>query len=383
MTEVTIPEVTPEKLVAAVEAGDEIQVLDVRAPQRLANGTIDIVSPHRFLNIKGSEVLALEDLGTTDLDRDLRVAVVCGLGNDSRRIAKHLNDHGFEAASVAGGMAAWMRCSIARELETPAPLDRFVQFDRIGKGALGYVLISDGEAFIVDPPRDVDAYVAAIAEARAVVVGVADTHAHADYISGGPALAARYGVPYHLHAADRVYPYDGTPGKVEARELVDGQRIRLGRAVVDVVHTPGHTEGSVSFRLGDHFVLTGDFIFVGSVGRPDLGGKTEEWTGVLWESLRRAKSEWPGKVAIYPAHYASAAERNADHTIGQPFVDLCQSNEPLAIDDGQVFARWIEERAGAFPDVYRRIKAINLGLETVDDLEAQELEAGKNQCALG
>jgi glyoxylase-like metal-dependent hydrolase (beta-lactamase superfamily II) len=369
------PEITPEELVEAVERGEEIHVLDVRAPQRLAAGRIDIVPEERFHNVRGSELLAREDPG---VPRGAHIAVVCGLGNDSRRIAQHLAGHGYEAASVVGGMVAWNRTVIARELPAPPELDRIVQLDRIGKGALGYVLVSDGEAFVVDPPRYVEAYEGAIGGAR--IVGVGDTHAHADYISGGEALARAYDAPYYLHPADAIYPYDGTPGALRFKPVVGGERLRVGRAEIEVVHTPGHTEGSVTYKCGDAFALTGDFIFVSSVGRPDLGGKTDEWTKVLFESLRAAKRAWPATIRIYPAHYGSAAERAADRSVGAPLGEL--RNEPLRIDDAGKFAQWIASRAGKFPDAYRRIKAINIGLESVEDAEADELEAGRNECAL-
>jgi glyoxylase-like metal-dependent hydrolase (beta-lactamase superfamily II) len=189
-------------------------------------------------------------------------------------------------------MAGWMQLAMQRDLPPPSSLDHLVQFDRVGKGALGYLLVSDGAAFIIDPPRDPSAYLAAAAEASAKVVGVADTHCHADYLSGGPALAAALEVPYYLHPADSSYPYDGTPGRLSIRELTDGSEIALGRASVRASHTPGHTEGSVTFLVDDEAAFTGDFIFVASIGRPDLAGKTAEWTEQLWASLATRIARW-------------------------------------------------------------------------------------------
>jgi len=374
-----VPEMTPEELVLAIERGQEIHVLDVRAPQRLAGGRIDIVPEERFLNIRGSEVLARADIG---LAPSARVAVVCGFGNDSRRIAQFLNERGFRAASVTGGMVGWMRTVVRRDLAPPPELDRFVQLDRIGKGALAYVLVSDREALVVDPPRHLEPVNALLAKARARLVGVADTHAHADYLSGGPALARAHGVPYYLHPADAVSPYDGRPARVAFTPVVNGQRLRVGRAEIEALHTPGHTEGSVTFRLGDRFALTGDFIFVASVGRPDLGDRTEEWTKVLYRSLAEAKRAWPKGLSIHPAHYAAAMERGADRVVGAPFGEILRTNEPLRIAGEEEFAGWIRARAGKFPESYRRIKAINLGLEQAKAAEADELEAGRNECAL-
>jgi len=368
-------EITPENLVQAVEGGEDVHILDVRAHERLASGRIDIVPADRFHNVRGSELLARDDPG---IPRGAHVAVVCGLGNDSRRVAAHLSSHGYRAESVAGGMIAWNHTVIARELKAPPQLDRLVQLDRIAKGALGYLLVSDGEAFVVDPPRFVEAYEGGLRGAK--LVGVADTHAHADYISGAEALARAHFVPYYLHPSDAIYPYDGTPGALRFKPVAGGERLRVGRAELEVVHTPGHTEGSVTWKCGDAFALTGDFLFVKSVGRPDLGGKTDEWTKVLFESLRAAKRAWPRTLRIYPAHYGAASERAADHTVGGALGDL--ANEPLRIDDAGRFAAWIRARAGKLPDAYRRIKAINIGLESVEDEEADVLEAGRNECAL-
>ncbi|NJN14470.1 MAG: MBL fold metallo-hydrolase [Planctomycetes bacterium] len=190
-------------------------------------------------------------------------------------------------------------------------------------------------------------------------------------------------VPYHLHPKDAIYPYDGTPGKVRFEKCEEGSTIRFGRATLTVEHTPGHTEGSVSYRLGDDLAFTGDFLFIASVGRPDLGGKTDEWTKVLWKSMERARASWPKGMRIYPAHYASARERNPDQSFGKPFGELLETNAPLAMKGEPEFTAWVKSKAGKFPDAYKTIKAINVGLRKATDLEAEELEAGKNECALG
>jgi glyoxylase-like metal-dependent hydrolase (beta-lactamase superfamily II) len=374
---------TAEELVRRIEAREEVHILDVRAPFHLGSGRIDIVPGERFHNIPGSEVLKQENLMQIGLPRDAPIAVVCGHGKDSRVVSDHLNARGFQCKSLAGGMVAWMGLTVPRELDPPPDCDHLIQFDRIGKGALGYVLISDREALIIDPPRHTPAFLDVIQGFGAKVIGVGDTHAHADYISGGPRLARDLGVPYYLHPKDAVYPYDGTPGKIDFEVAEDGRCIQVGRTSVNVVHTPGHTEGSVCYLIGDHAALTGDFVFVNSVGRPDLGGKAEEWTQVLWHSLERARAEWPSRTRIYPAHYSSMSERNADCTVGKAFEELRRSNSSLTIDSRDRFTEWVLSKTGSFPDAYRRIKGINVGLENPSEADMDELDAGRNQCALG
>ncbi len=256
-----------------------------------------------------------------------------------------------------------------------------MQFDRVGKGALAYLLVSEGNAFIIDPPRRPDAVLEAARTRGATVIGVADTHVHADYISGAPALARDLEVPYYLHPADAVYPYDGTPGRLDFEPLADGAELSVGRSTIRVMHTPGHTEGSVTYLVDDAAAFTGDFIFVESIGRPDLAGKTDEWKHALWQSLERAKREWPADLEIYPAHYATDAERRPDRSVGARFGELLEGNDALGMT-AEAFGAWIDSRAGAFPEQYRQIKAVNVGLMAVTEPQAEELEVGRNECAV-
>ncbi len=376
------PEMTVEELARAVERGEDVHVLDVRAPARVAAGRIEIVGDSRFHNVVGSKLLAVSDPADVDLARDRPVAVVCGHGNSSKAVTAHLGRLGFDARSLKGGMAAWMNLVVPRPLHPPSALDALVQFDRVGKGSLGYLLVSDGEALIIDPPREHAAYLDAAQDARARVVGVADTHVHADYISGAPGIAAALSVPYHLHPADAVYPYDGTPGSLSFAAIEDGSAITFGRCSLRVIHTPGHTQGSVTYVVDEEAGFTGDFIFVHSLGRPDLAGKSAEWTEKLWASVESARREWPKDMIIYPAHYAADTERRADRCVAAPLGDLLRDNEPLTISSADAFRRWVQARATPFPDTYMKIKAVNVGLLEVDEREAEELEVGKNECAV-
>ncbi len=378
----TPSEMTPEELLRRVEAGDVIQVLDVRAPHRLAaGGHIDVIPTDRFFNMAGSQVRALDDLDQIGIARDQPVAVVCGHGNSSKPIAALLHERGFAASSLVGGMAGWMMTAHPRALPAPTGLDHLIQLDRVGKGALAYLLVSDGQALVIDPARNIELYTTRARELGAEIVGVADTHVHADYISGGPALAAQLGVPYYLHPADNAHVYEGTPGKLDISPIEDGGTISVGRAILEVMHTPGHTEGSVTLLLGDEAAFTGDFIFINSLGRPDLGGNVDAWAALLWKTVCRARESLPGEIMIYPAHYASDAERAENRTISATFEAIRAESEPLAMKSEEEFIAWVKGRTSSFPEAYRRIKVANVGLLEITDEEAEELEVGKNECA--
>jgi len=376
-------EISARELAGLFDEGAPIQIMDVRAPERVERNRIDLVPPDRFRNIPGSQLVKHTTLDGTGLDPDLPVVVICGRGQDSRTLTLHLERMGLDARSLAGGMAVWMRLTVPRELDAPEGLDRLVQFDRMGKGCLGYLLISGEEAFIVDPPLDFGAYLETLEASGARLVGVADTHVHADYISGGPDLARRFGIPYYLHPADAVYPYDGRKGPLDFHAISDGDAVELGATTIQVTHTPGHTEGSVTYLVEERVALTGDFLFVESVGRPDLAGKEQEWARGLWSSLTRAIREWSDGLAVYPAHYAAETERRMGRAVGSPFGTLLRENEILKIQDPEVFYHEILKQRASFPEAYRKIKAINVGLAPVVESEVEELEVGRNECALG
>jgi glyoxylase-like metal-dependent hydrolase (beta-lactamase superfamily II) len=257
-----------------------------------------------------------------------------------------------------------------------------VQLDRVGKGALSYVLVSDGDAVVVDPGRHIERYDALLTELRATPAAVVDTHIHADYLSGARAAAARWQVPYFLHPDDAVSPYDQTPGKLTYQALCDGDTIAFGRATLRAAHVPGHTLGSIALLADDGLALTGDFLFVKSVGRPDLGGQAESWAKLLWHSLERARHSWPGDLLVLPAHYAGEDERRADRAVAARFDVISATNAAAAIQDERVFLKWIADHTAPFPDAYRTIKEANLGLGQLSDADAEVVESGPNQCAI-
>ena len=152
-------------------------------------------------------------------------------------------------------------------------------------------------------------------------------------------------------------------------------------------HTPGHTEGSATFVAGGlhsaGVAFTGDFLFVDSIGRPDLAGRMEAWTGDLWRSLVRARDEWGPQVRLLPAHYAGEGERNADRTVDRAFGEARETNATLRIETEDEFRGWVESHVSSPPEAYPHIKAINVGLVEVTPQQADILEAGRNECAVG
>jgi glyoxylase-like metal-dependent hydrolase (beta-lactamase superfamily II) len=169
-----------------------------------------------------------------------------------------------------------------------------------GCGSLGKCAVVDAHE------HDVDDYAAFAASKGMRITHVIDSHVHADHYSGGPALAKRVGAAYCLHElADVAIPFE---------PLRDGQEVELGNTRVKVLHTPGHTAESMCLVVSDlrrgpdpWFVLTGDTLFVGAVGRPDLPGRARESAGELHDSIHSKLLALPDDIEIYPGHFAGSA----------------------------------------------------------------------------
>ena len=377
-----LPQIPPQELAERLDHGESLQVLDVRSAEKVAAGHVALGSALDFRAMPNSKLLALSSLEVLGLDPKRAVAVICNRGNSSKQTTTFLRERGYEAFSVIGGMAAWEAVYVARRLAPTPSLAHVVQVDRLGKGALSYILVSDGDAVVVDPGRHLDRYDALLAELDATPAAVVDTHMHADYLSGASAAAARWQVPYFVHDDDAVSPYDSTPGRFAHQSLSDGDTIAFGHAALRAVHVPGHTLGSIALIADDGLALTGDFLFVRSVGRPDLGGQAEAWAKLLWKSLELVRRAWPGDLLVLPGHYASEEERRADRAVAARFDVIAATNAAARIQDEGAFLRWVADHQAVPPEAYRTIKLANLGLVDLSDSDATMLESGPNQCAV-
>jgi hydroxyacylglutathione hydrolase len=178
----------------------------------------------------------------------------------------------------------------------------FQQLVNEDAGCLSYLIgcSQAGAAIVVDPARDrVDEYLRLARKKGLKITHILETHTHADHISGGRELAALTQAPILLHRESRAV--------FEHGDLADGDEIRIGKIAFKILHTPGHTPDSICLLVTDHeradepwFILTGDTVFIGDVGRPDLGGA--QAAAGLYDSLQRAILPLDDSVEVYPAH---------------------------------------------------------------------------------
>jgi hydroxyacylglutathione hydrolase len=224
-----------------------------------------------------------------------------------------------------------------------------------------YMLASEGEAVVVDPQRDVEIYLKAAEEHQVKIRHIFETHLHADFVSGHNELAARTGATIYIGAsAGAAFPHVG---------VRDGFELRVGKARISALETPGHTPESVCLVITDEeksskpwAVLTGDTLFLGDVGRPDLS-KThtpKQLAGLLFDSLHNKLLKLSDDVLVYPAHGAGSlcgrnmrAERSS--TMGTERL----TNYALQIKSREDFVRQLTENLPARPEYFLQDAEIN------------------------
>jgi len=207
----------------------------------------------------------------------------------------------------------------------------------------------------VDPQaNDIDTYIE-FAKAKGMEIKyIVDTHVQADHVSGGRTLAQLTGADYCLHESADV-AFDFT-------QLTDDQHLDLGNVSVHVLHTPGHTPESICLLVTDKtrgpepwFLLTGDTLFVGAIGRPDLPGNVKESAAQLYESLHQKLLVLPETLEIYPAHFSGSL--CGAGMSGKPMSTLAfekRWNPTLALDRGS----FIEKMASTSPPKPAEMEAV-------------------------
>jgi hydroxyacylglutathione hydrolase len=224
-----------------------------------------------------------------------------------------------------------------------------------------YLLASEGEAVVIDPQRDVELYLNAAAEQGATIRHIFETHLHADFVSGHRELAARTGAKIYMGAQSGA-TFEHVP-------VSDGFQLRFGKASISVLETPGHTPESICLVVTDTeksrapwAVLTGDTLFIGDVGRPDLSPRhtPAQLAGHLYDSLHTKLMTLADSVLVYPAHGAGSlcgknmrAERSS--TIGTERL----TNYALQIESREEFIRQLTSNLPARPEYFARDAEIN------------------------
>lgn len=371
----TVKSISPKDVADQVIKQEPVYILDVRDTEASKDWKIE-GSNVQLLNIPFKELKGSGSSELADLPKDRPVYTVCAKGNTSKQAAEYLTESGFENIySIEGGMAAW-----SEQLEPVKIGDveggAIYQFVRLGKGCLSYLIESDGEAAVIDANRMIENYKKFAQENGLTIKYVLDTHLHADHISGGKALADDSGAAYYLP------PEDADEVVIDFEAATDGLKLEVGKTVIEAIYSPGHTIGSTTFLVDDQYLLTGDILFVESIGRPDLAGKAQDWADDLYETLNKRYKELAGDLLVLPAHYAESGEINEDGSVSEKLSVLYEKNEGLQIKDEASFIKRVTEGLKEQPNAYEEIRQTNMGKLKPEPEKASEMETGPNNCAV-
>ncbi|MFP7210223.1 MBL fold metallo-hydrolase [Bacillus safensis] len=373
----TVRAMTAEQLTKKIINKEPLFLLDVRNESdvqdwKIEGKTVDYINVPYFELLDGVEDM-IEKVPT-----DREVLVVCAKEGSSIMVAEMLAETGRTVSYLQGGMKAWSEHVEPVKIGDLSGGGELYQFVRMGKGCLSYMIMSNGEAAVVDAARMTEVYINFAKKHDVSVTHVLDTHLHADHISGGKKLADQTGAAYWLP------PKDAEEVTFEYERLEEGQRITIGTASIDIqpIYSPGHTIGSTSFIVDNQFLLSGDILFVDSIGRPDLAGLAEDWVGDLRETLYDRYMALSKEFIVLPAHFMIMEEVNEDGSVWKELGVLFEENHGLNIEDEDVFRQMVTKNLPAQPNAYQDIRYTNMGKLTPDDEEQREMEIGPNRCAI-
>ncbi|GKZ15981.1 MBL fold metallo-hydrolase [Haladaptatus sp. T7] len=374
-----VESVTPDELYEKIDAGESVTILDVRATGEYEKWHID------GENVETINVPYFEYLDDPDdelfepVPEDEDVTVLCAKGGSSEYIAGMFAERDYEVNHLEDGMKGWARVLERKEIEGADEDTAVIQYQRPSSGCLSYLVVSGDEAAVIDPLRAFDEeYVADANEYGADLRYAIDTHVHADHVSGVRTVAdddIEAVVPASAEA--RGIDYDESYRAVE-----DGETLPLGETEIEVIHTPGHTTGMTSYRVGG-VLFTGDGLFTESVARPDLEEGDDgapDAAAMLYETLQERVLSLPDDTVVAPAHFSDAATTADDGTYTATVGDLHESMDVLSMEKDE-FVEFILSDMPPRPANYEDIIATNLGQRHADDEEAFELELGPNNCA--
>lgn len=391
-------EIDVTKLKEKLDKGEDIFILDVRTPEEHNAWKFSYDRYEETPVIPIDRLVNSQNIVSEQIPKNKEIVTVCTHGNRSQMAAQMLSKLGYKVKNIKGGMAAWNQVydvarlpqsNITTTTTTHSQLTIW-QLRRVSKGCMEYVIALGNAATVIDSTCDLDNSVFRFAEDNDLkIVNVIDTHMHADHVSGLSTVVKRTGANAYISAQEEYEP-DIDLG-IQVNPIKDNQKIPIGKDMsLMAIHTPGHTEGSMSFVLNldnnevqKHYcIFSGDILFVNAVGRPDLHNKARDFATKLYDTYQSKILQYPDNTVILPAHFDTdsiAVKHNEPifETIG-----IIKRKVKLLSIPKNDFIEFMVSSVTPRPANYEKIIQINKRLTPCDRINIGDLEEGPNSCAI-
>ena len=358
--------------------GENFLLLDVRVNEEFDRFKVEGPFLSDMVNVPYVEFVEHEQESVAKVPQAQRVRIVCAKEGSAKYVGEILMNHGFkDVRFLEGGIKTWGNM-LAPKLVASDDNYQLFQFIRPGKASCSYGLISNDEMVLFDPSRNTDFYQSFAENNGARIVKSFETHLQADYISGSKQIAAESGAHILGHENDFK---DAT---FKYQKIVDEQvySFSKGGPEIKALHMPGHTPGSTSYLIDNQYLITGDTVFILSIGRPDLGGKAKEWSKLLYHTLKTKIADLGDDLVILPGHYMDWSEADRSQIFSDTLGSIKNKNAAIYnIENEAAFIGFIKDNMRSQPEVYAEIRKVNAGLLEVDAEEQEIMDLGKNECA--
>ena len=337
---------------------------------------LDVRDADEFSDFKipGSVNIPLHDIFKEEyfskIPKDKEIVTICPHGNRAMVATFALAKNGIESSTLTGGLAGWSQ--VLNPVTTVEQNPTIIQIEKIGKGCLSYMLISDGQAIVIDPLFPTEKYQNIAIQNNATIIKVIDTHQHADHLSSAWNLAE---ITSSVCYESKLEQWDRTAQQL----LKDGESIEFGRSNLRVIHTPGHTPGSLSYLVDEKYVFTGDILFIESIGRPDLRDKADEFAGELYDSLHNKLLKLSPHTIVFHAHHGQTVQ--SENGLFSTTIKNASKHEILQLSKEE-FVKKVVGMTPPRPMNYQKIIQINKGSLSFVQNDVPDLELGPNRCSI-
>ena len=349
--------------------GEEFLLLDVRNHEDFKKFNVEGPFMKETLNLPYFEFIEFEEESIKKVPRGKKLKIVCAKEGSAKYVADILSGAGFDDVGyLTGGIGVWA------DLLSPVLIKENKDF----KLSLSYGLVCEDELWVFDPARTTQFYFDFAEKHNLKLVKTFETHLQADYISGSKGIAGL------SNAEILANENDFSIAAFNYYSIADGEKVQCknGKTVVQSVHTPGHTPGSTSYLIDSRYLISGDAVFIKSIGRPDLGGKVDEWSGMLFDTIQNILKKLDSSIQVLPGHYMEWSELSSQNDFTASLETIINNNKDIYdLDDIKAFKEFIKANMRQQPEVYAEIRKVNAGLIEPSEEDQKIMDVGKNECA--